>query len=292
MLLDTFTGLPQSINPNNPCIPLFLNTKYSSNSRCFSTRPSSSGKTQWDSNAETVGSERFQFDSNFNFPDDDDYMFGPRRDGKRQSWWSDDAYDGDNDKEDDFGMWEEPSVIDWIFKVTRAFGWMIPAILMSTLLDTGPNTLIMAVALPLGQTALSLLMDRLLAGPSYDPVPRRRTKKRRPMRTASRTKSSGQAQERSYKSRQERRGYQSWASENKKVDQQTGINFGGWDELDKQAGNVDGVYRKEQRGTADGPRGVRINSKLSRRRKKEEPLMLRLMIAVFPILGSWTRFFM
>lgn len=68
---------------------------------------------------------------------------------------------------------------------------MIPAIGISLLLGTGSNAFFMALAVPLGQTALSLVIDKVWGTTSSKPKPRtrtRRTKKKPFVRPARREK--------------------------------------------------------------------------------------------------------
>uniref|UniRef100_A0A803KNM7 Uncharacterized protein n=1 Tax=Chenopodium quinoa TaxID=63459 RepID=A0A803KNM7_CHEQI len=136
--------------------------------------------------------------------------------------------------------------------IAKAFGWMVPIVLLSTVLDTGPNSLMMALVLPLGQTALSLARSRP-----------------RPV--------NGDYSD-----------YKSW--EAAKKDGRPDSKFGGWDELDQEVSRSNS-FTDEQKQKADAPpRGYSDTDKLSRTLNKDKPLFIRLLIAVFPILGSWTRF--
>ncbi|GMH10370.1 hypothetical protein Nepgr_012211 [Nepenthes gracilis] len=152
----------------------------------------------------------------------------------------------------------------------------------------------MALALPLGQSALSSVIYKLWGSRGFNPsrVPRSRDG---PFvrKTTDRSESTRQG---SMGSRRDRKSYRSWVAADggsAKKDGGSGLNFGGWDELDKQAA-VDGndFTRNGRTESHDKlPRRL-MNGKLSRRRSREKPLFLRLLTVVFPFLGSWTRFFM
>lgn len=269
----------------NPCKTL-QNPKFSSKFRC-----SSSSRPNWGSNSDAFKSRRFEFEEEF----------GRRK--KRRNWWSD---DDDDDEEDDddmgFGFWEEPSTaIDWFSKIFGAFGWMIPAIMISTLLGTGSNSLIMAVVLPLGQTALSLVMDKFWGDPPSSRFRSRPRSKSRP-RSRSRSRSAraanpvnGGARAARYRPRPASGGYQSWGTatnSSAKNGGRSGSKFGGWDELDQQVpSSANFTERQSQKVNVLQHGGYTETGKLSTRIYREKPLFIRLLVAVFPLLGSWTRFF-
>ncbi|KAL9262849.1 hypothetical protein AKJ16_DCAP14354 [Drosera capensis] len=285
--------LPLNPNPNrttsHPHKPSPTNLR-----RCSAT----SRRPFGDSNAEGVRTGRFEF------RDEEPVRFEGSR--ARRKWWYDDDEDQDEEEEEEddddeegFGVWEEASGgLDWIFKLLRAFGWMLPAVIISLLVGT-PNTLIMALALPLGQSAISLVLDKLWAVSGYREKGSRSRAKRNPFaRASSRTQARERTRERGPGTSQQPRSYQSWTSMNHGTAKHGGrgrMNFRGWDELDKKGGESGDVFRekKVQDDTRDEylPR-QQTNGKLSRRRNREKPLFFRLLIAVFPFLGSWTRLFL
>ena len=91
------------------------------------------------------------------------------------------------------------------------------------------------------------------------------------------------------KTRRGRTGYQSWVVEENNGSADRGNreapSFGGWDDLERS--------RPATRSTraVDGSRRTAMEAgRLSRReRKSDMPLLLRLLIAIFPILGTWTK---
>lgn len=178
-----------------------------------------------------------------------------------------------------------------LLQVIKACGWMLPAIAVSLLLGTGPNAFFMALAVPLGQTALSLVFDKVWGSPSGSPKPRPRTKTRKKpfARTTSRTKTSERKEEN--KAGEGKGSYQSWVVTDDgsyKKSAKREPRFGGWDELDRENHKVP---KRTPTQKADGLPKQQNKGKLSRRgRARDTPLLLRLMIAVFPFLASWTKF--
>ncbi|KAK9692030.1 hypothetical protein RND81_09G236500 [Saponaria officinalis] len=249
-------------------------------------RSSSTSRSNRSTNSDAFPSGRFDFDDDF-------------RRKKRRNWWSDDEDDENDDEDDDeeFVFWEEPNPIDWVFKVLSIFGWMVPAIIISTLFGTETNnSLIMALILPLGQTALSLVMDRLGGTPSPASNSSPRYKSRRRRRPKNRPNSDNPFVRNSYgnqKNTEARNSKSRTSSNTSSVDKagESGSRFGGWDELDQQLGTSTGFSREAQSREVNGVQRQDVwSGKLSRTRTREKPLLMRLLIAVFPLLGSWTRF--
>ncbi|KAJ4836407.1 hypothetical protein Tsubulata_020979 [Turnera subulata] len=205
---------------------------------------------------------------------------------KKRAWWSFD--DGEDD--DDWGFGDEEDGF-WVFQVIRAFGWMVPAIAVSFLLGTGnSNAFVMALAVPLGQTVVSLVVDKVWGSASVGRKARRRTKTvKKPFAQASyRTKTSARKEDLN-RARGKRTSYQSWVAGSDGSRRNNGkgeLRFGGWDELDsmsQEASRGRPIEKGYQRQEKEG--------KLSRRgRVRDTPLLIRLMIAMFPFLGSWTKF--
>ncbi|GAB2277233.1 hypothetical protein Dimus_011940 [Dionaea muscipula] len=282
----------QPLSPKPAISPSCLS--WPPNTRCSATKPGSGGgRPRWDSNAETIRTGRFKFNDEYD-ASDDSIRFGSSH--RRRKWWSDDGSgveDEEDDDDGDFGLGEQSGGLHWLSKLSRAFGWMLPAVIISMLMGT-PNTLIMALALPLGQTAISLAIDKLWGNSGYRQNPRSRAKtKREPFaRAASRTNSRERT---STGTRQKQGSYQAWSSTND-IDGRGRTNFGGWDELDTQQGAARGADSSPGEVRAETvPDGLPMqprNGKLSRRRNLEKPLFLRLLISVFPFLGSWTRLFL
>ncbi|XP_057960092.1 uncharacterized protein LOC131152293 [Malania oleifera] len=245
---------------------------------------------RWDSNAETVRRRSFTF----NFGDSDA--------------GEDDADDDDGVRsgmdKGSSGFWEEVLNEFWILKVFRSYGWLLPVIIITLLLTTGPKAFLMALAVPLGQSAICLVFKKLWGMAKSRLMPKDTTKKKPSSATAasSNAASNFKTQEGEGRGREQSRkrkmGYESWVDRtNGSVnrDDRSAPNFGGWEELDepREFGNrmesweVGGGRRT--RGVSQR-KSVKKGSKVSMGgRKVETPLLLRLLIAVFPFLGSWSR---
>ncbi|KAE9617584.1 hypothetical protein Lal_00034282 [Lupinus albus] len=236
---------------------------------------------RWDSNAETSHPRNFSF-NNFKGKSppqqDQDEEYGNKR-----RWWSDEAESPLFDEETSEG-WEQ--VIDtlWIFKVFKSYGWTFPIILASWLLASGPKAFLMALALPLVQSALSLAFEKLWG--QAKGKPKRKYRMRRKSRSMNGNRVAEEPAE-NQNSRKGKTGYQSWVVENNgSVDRgsQKAPSFGGWDDLERPATKSSRVMNgSSQRVPSEGGR-------LSKReRKSDRPLLLRLLIAIFPFLGTWTK---
>lgn len=105
---------------------------------------------------------------------------------------------------------------------------MVPAILISMLLGTGPNALFMALALPLAQTALSLAIDKVwgMAGQTSKPTSRYRNRGKRARK---------RKQDDDFVGRRESTSTSSpYSYEPAHVNKHpASTSFGGWDELDR-----------------------------------------------------------
>lgn len=216
-------------------------------------------------------------------------MGGDFGQSRRRRWWSDrNSEDGleeefesyDDGDEDGEKLWDKI----WIFKVFRSYGYLLPAIIASMLLATGPKAFLMALALPLGQSVISLAIDWLWR-------PGRKEPRRKPF---SRSSPDFRKQEwdENVDDEHRRRVYQSWVSAD--VDLNDGMaggserhSFGGWDELDQRRGQARQPAPGSERSSHSSQ--VKLGKLSMERRYGDTPLFLRLLIAVFPFLGSWFR---
>ncbi|KAF7837393.1 putative transmembrane protein [Senna tora] len=256
--------------------PHFFNPKPSSSFRIyFSTK-----YPRWDSNAETLRDRKFNFSFRGKGEDDDDDE-DVEEFGKKRRWWSDEP---PGTKKGTSGTWEEAIDSIWIFKVFKSYGWAFPIIIISWLVATGPKAFLMALALPLGQSALALAFEKLWGGGKSKP--KRKSRMRRKPSATSSTVSGTEVKEEPEETQRSRRGkksYQSWV-DNGSVDRdkQSEPSFGGWDDLDR-FGSVSGATSGSERMAAE-------KGKLSKRvGKSDKPLLVRLLIALFPFLGTWTK---
>ncbi|KAL0302980.1 UNVERIFIED_CONTAM: hypothetical protein Sradi_6166100 [Sesamum radiatum] len=259
--------------------------------RCFSGGRSGGSRWDWEKNVNPRQRSRFT-DSYVADEYDEEVEYSFRNAAKERIWWSDD-FDAEDDDEDDegFGILEASIGFNWVFKIFRAFGWMIPAVIISLLLGTGPNAIIMALALPLAQSALSLAAEALLGRANEPPRPRPKSKKRPFVGATNRTRVRKEKEFQTQKGK-EAGNYKSWvdannvSTENEKCKQQR---FNGWDELDNQQ-RMDKEPRVGSAKNANKPRAQEA-VKISRRTKGDTPLFMRLLIAMFPYLGFWTKLF-
>ncbi|KAL8486739.1 hypothetical protein ACS0TY_023437 [Phlomoides rotata] len=177
---------------------------------------------------------------------------------RRCSRWDSKAEPYSNENEDfDFDdsalQWEVlDEYIDsiWIFKVFGSYGWMLPPVLFSMLLVTGPKAFLMALALPLGQSTFAFAIERFQNRDKIKPKPKHKykTKKGRSRSYSSRDDELEEEPEfyGSQETRTQKKGYQSWVS---KSNDRSRNNFGGWDELDSQMDSVGSSRRAAQRSS-------------------------------------------
>lgn len=162
---------------------------------------------------------------------------------------------------------------------------MLPAIGISLLLGTGTNAFIMALAVPLGQTVISLAFDKLWGWTIDGPKTKGRAKTRKkPFSRATNEAQTTMGKQKKGPSSS----YQSWVSRDgsNRRGNSKGQRFGGWDDLDRTTR----AYRTSG-GKEEGSEQKSNTGKLSRvGRVRERPLLFRLLVAAFPFLASWTRF--
>ncbi|EYU39525.1 hypothetical protein ABFS82_06G197500 [Erythranthe guttata] len=286
---------PISIPIPQICYRRFLTGIYTSNTRrkrCYSGGRSSGG-SRWDWNENANANKRSRFSDAYAADEYDDDEFAFRNEAKQRKWWSDNSFREDDEEDDQgFGIYEAAIGFNWVLKVFRAFGWMIPAVMISLLLGTGPNAIVMTLALPLAQSAFYLVTDTLWGRSDETPRPKSKSKKRPFAGAKSRTRVRKEKDVRS-QAETEAQNYKSWVDANNGSSEKDKSNnpqdFGGWDELDNQA-----RPKNEPRVTPSEPANEPRSQdrvKLSRRTKGETPLLMRLLIAMFPYLGFWTKLF-
>ncbi|KAK8942630.1 hypothetical protein KSP39_PZI008940 [Platanthera zijinensis] len=247
-----------------------------------------------DPNAESIREGRFGFQH--------ESRGGGLGQDRRRRWWSDrnnteeDGLEeefGPSDDEDDDGeqLWDKI----WIFKVFRGYGYMLPAIIASMLLATGPKAFLLALAVPLGQSVISLAIDKLW-GPRGQEEPTIG-----PSRTRGKPSSKFSAdfrnreQDESSDESGGREDSPSWAATDAESNdgKEAGSgrrSFGGWDELDREGERARWRRARSERPSRSRSPGVKMGKlSMEGRRYEGAPLLLRLLIAVFPFLGSWMR---
>ncbi|OAY70378.1 hypothetical protein ACMD2_03782 [Ananas comosus] len=246
------------------------------------------GAPSWGSNAESVRAGRFGRRG----PSDGRDEVGDSWGKEKRRWWSDESSeeldeDFDFDFDPDEGFWDKI----WIFKVFKAYGYLLPAIIASMLLATGPKAFLMALALPLGQSAVSLAIEKIWGKNREGPRTKPKTKKK-PFARPTDDFFKRQRQDVSSGENNGKPSYHSWVSADNGSEgsKSSKPSFGGWDELDRQGNLNNGPVRTQSRtingsGLSEEP----VNKLSTKGRYRDAPLLLRLLIAVFPFLGSWTR---
>ncbi|CAK7327347.1 unnamed protein product [Dovyalis caffra] len=257
-------------------------------SRYHSTTTRCSSGNRWDSNAET---RRVNF--NFKFrdknksddsvlvEDDEEEKDGSTRKGKKRKrrWWS--------DQEEEIPVILEEAIDSlWVLQLAKSYGWIFPPIVITSLLATGPKAFLMVLALSIAQSALTFAVEKLLKKTQS----KTKSKARKRRKTTGRTRDDAGIgdEEQEKEAVKGRTGYRSWVvdgngSVNK--DNQDAPRFGGWDEFDTTGSMQRPPQRKRQ-----SRRKPSVNGGLSMGGiKRDTPLLLRLLVAVFPFLGSWTK---
>ncbi|XWS64780.1 hypothetical protein CRYUN_Cryun05aG0033100 [Craigia yunnanensis] len=211
-----FTSLPL-LNLNKP-----LNTTSTTNNivSCSSTGSHQTGR-------------QFRFDPQ-DSDDDDEFEFTSA--AKQRIWWSD--FDDYEMMSGTLTRMMNSGFASCYIQVFRAFGWMLPAIVISLLLGTVPNAFIMALAVPLGQSALSLVFDKVSgkASKSWKSTSRAKAKKKHFTRSANNVRRNKGKQE-ANKTGGEKARYSSWLCTDgglRDKDAKRVPKLGGWDQLDDQ----------------------------------------------------------
>ncbi|XP_031098199.1 uncharacterized protein LOC116002241 [Ipomoea triloba] len=223
---------------------------------------------RWDSNAETFRTQ------NFNFNEDED----------------DEEEDDDDGEGGFFDFIDEFLDSIWILKVFQSYGWTFIPILLSILISSGLKAFLMALALPVGQSVLTFSFQKLWAVALNKP--RRKNKKRPRNRTPINNNVRRKGQRPS--TRNGKTGYRPGTTrvyDSPSRNDQDAPTFGGWDELIDQRRDFNMEPPMTSPRPSVGPsRTATEKGKLNRSgRENGAPLLLRLLIAVFPFLSSWTK---
>ncbi|KAL2482282.1 uncharacterized protein Fot_43726 [Forsythia ovata] len=210
---------------------------FENNNNKKANRRGFAGGSNWDWERTVKPNQRSRFGNEYVTDEyDNDEEFGFRNAAKQRIWWSEEFY-GEEEEDEGFGILEGSTGFNWIFKVFRAFGWILPAIFISLLLGTGPSAIIMALALPLAQSALSLVAGTLW-GRSGDTSRPKSKGKKWPYTGATSNTRVGKEKGKNPQTRKKEAGdYRSWAAANNvsaKSGKRNQRNFGGWDDLDEQ----------------------------------------------------------
>ncbi|KAK3187732.1 hypothetical protein Dsin_027293 [Dipteronia sinensis] len=295
-LTHSHTPLQPIIASSSSLFLQFNNTHFRFTSRRLRFSFTLTNYAKWDSNADILRARNFTF--NFD-PDDDNQdeeeeddddegiFSGNVKKKKSREWWSK-KYG--TRKKKSMNLFEE--VIDsiWILKVFKSYGWLLPAIIISFLLATGPKAFLMALALSLGLSALALAFEKLRGKLQRRPKSKRRMRRKTSYSNATSVEMNEEEQEESHENRNKKMSEFLVGSDNGSVRKgsEDSPSFGGWDDhLD-----VAGSMRRKSRVTGGSRR--RRNEKLSgsgRERNSETPLLLRLLVAVFPFISFWAEMF-
>lgn len=177
-------------------------------------------------------------------------------------------------------------------QVFWSYGWVLPPILIALVITGGPKAFLMALAIPLGQSTFSFAIQKMLDATQNKPTRKRKNKKRqRAAATSSKTKFWRRGV--SSRTRKRKTGYQSWVSNNDvstSKDERDVYRYGGWDELDQEMESSGGSFESSAQRSAETSKIPMEKGKLSRpAAKSDTPLLLRLLISMFPFLASWTK---
>lgn len=302
--------------PASKAGPRHLNSHGCRSSRRSSSSSRSRSSSWFSSNAENPGPGT-----------GDDNRTSSRR------WWSDDQFDVEEEEEEEFGsegsfgsareMFNEP----WFTKVFRVYGYVLPVLLASMLVTTGPQAFLVAMAIPLAQSVLSFAISKIGSfgrrrrdeeeydddGYYSDYVSGGWETEEQYSSNSSSTYRGGDSSTSSsrYQQQQQKESADSEpTAESGDINGTTGtaarsesgsIGFGGWDELEGGDRRSSGRSRARASpaGTAIAGGAVRTSRPPATRRRRsrgaaaarygQAPLPMRLLIALFPFLGSWFR---
>ncbi|XP_048536760.1 uncharacterized protein LOC125515367 isoform X2 [Triticum urartu] len=212
-------------------------------------------------------------------------------------------------------------------QVFRVYGYVLPVLLASMLVTTGPQAFLMAMAIPLAQSVLSFAISKIgsfgrrrrdeeeydddgyyysdYGSGGWEAEEQYRSNSSSTYRGDSSTTSSR------YQQQQQESADSHPTAEPGDINGTTGtatrsesgsISFGGWDELEEGddrrrssrwsagASPVDTATAGGAVGTSRPPATRRRRSRgAAAARYRQAPLPMRLLIALFPFLGSWFR---
>ncbi|CAN8247766.1 unnamed protein product [Cochlearia groenlandica] len=202
---------------------------------------------------------------------------------KRQLW---EELLEDNVEEDDdgvggnFDLWKIlEEIIDnvWILKAFKSYGYILPFILLSLFLTTGPKAFLISLGVAIGPSLLFLAFKKLIG---WD--------KSRKLSMANQF-GIEEEEEEEVDRRRSSSPYSPSRVRNSVNGREVNLDsprmaskFGGWDELDG--------FRtiSEQPRTEQKKKPVRKRKKIRREEESAEPLLLRLLVSLFPFLSSYT----
>ncbi|XP_059289194.1 uncharacterized protein LOC132042657 [Lycium ferocissimum] len=260
-LLVFFTKKPNSLNPANYSLSSHFLLQQPFHICCKSNK--------WDSNAETIKNQNFS-------------GVGGLEDEQEE-------LDEDEILDQGAQVLEEYIQSIWIFKVFWSYGWALPPIIIALLITGGPKAFLMALAIPLGQSTFSFAIQKMLDATQDKPRSKSKTKKRQRAPTSSKTNFWRRG---SPKTGKRKSGYQSWVSNNEvstNKDDQEVSRYGGWDELDRETESRTGFKSSFQSSVKTSNIPTEKGKLSTPEAKSDTPLLLRLLISMFPFLASWTK---
>lgn len=168
---------------------------------------------------------------------------------------------------------------------------------MTLLIATGPKAFLMAFSLPFGLSLVILAFQKLQEWLVGGPKPQNRRKRRSKFgrRMDAIMEEEDDQDEIQQVKRNKKRENQSWVFQTNgsfnKSDSGSRVNvnsFGGWDDL---IGEEETQRTRRPSRETDRLETMLKKERLSRSMKERDlPMLLRLLIAVFPFLASWTSF--
>ncbi|CAH8331594.1 unnamed protein product [Eruca vesicaria subsp. sativa] len=205
-----------------------------------------------------------------------------KRGRKRRQLWEELLEDNVEDDDDDGGGGDDSGKIDlwkileeivdnvWILKAFKSYGYLLPFILLSLFFSTGPKAFLISLGVAIGPSLLFLAFQKLIG---WD--------KRR--RASSMGNQFGLEMEEERRSRVRYRPSQVRNSVNEpRGSAGMASNFGGWDELE-EPGTVPEQPRSEPKR-----KPMKKRKKIRREDTAAQPLLLRLLVSLFPFLSSYT----
>ncbi|KAL9253067.1 hypothetical protein AKJ16_DCAP14491 [Drosera capensis] len=208
-----------------------------------------------------------------------------RRRRKKRRWWDEEEEDGEEDWLGD--------VVEglWVLKVLKSYGWTLPLIMLSWILATGPKAFVMALGVPFGLALITFSFNKLWEWTqnSRKPRPRPRRRQSSVYREDSYLKDDDEVGEESWNMRYPNKQNHFWVAsqDDDNVDKRSASTFGGWEDL---------VGEPEVESNASAFSAERIDRSKSttkkwnanrRVKRRDLPLLLRLLVGVFPFLGFW-----
>ncbi|XP_010469500.1 PREDICTED: uncharacterized protein LOC104749548 [Camelina sativa] len=205
---------------------------------------------------------------------------------KRRELWEELFEDNVEDDEDDagggagdgkFDLWKIlEEIIDnvWILKALRSYGYLLPFIILSLFFSTGPKAFLVSLAVAIGPSLLFYAFQKLIG---WDK--RRRTSMANQFGIEDEEEIVDERRRRSrvqYNPSSMVRNNVNNGRKVKRSSAEMASNFGGWDELDGRSTVPEQPTSKPKR------------KRVRRREKAAQPLLLRLLVSLFPFLSTYT----